>query len=97
MKKLQEKMKPGLSCELRVGAIARRADVVLNRDRYVAHEPAEIIRQPVQRHDDHVLEPARFHVDHSPIVGVRVAIRMTRRADGTGTADSGLFGNAVPA
>jgi hypothetical protein len=28
MKKLQEKMKPGLSCELRVGAIARRADVV---------------------------------------------------------------------
>src|SRR5258708_30100120 len=45
-----------------------RTSVVLDRDRHVAHEPAEIIGQRVQRRDDHLLEPVAFHPDHEPIV-----------------------------
>ena len=55
---------------------------MLNGDRHVAHQPAEIIRQPVQRHDDHFLEPARFNVDHPPIVGASVGIDANRGGHG---------------
>ena len=43
---------------------ARRASGVLDGDRHVAHQLAQIVGQPVQRRDDHLLEPLRLHLDH---------------------------------
>jgi circadian clock protein KaiC len=43
---------------------AGRASGVLDGDRHVAHQLAQIVGQPVQRRDDHLLEPLRLHLDH---------------------------------
>src|ERR1700750_653801 len=43
---------------------AGRTRVGLDDPRDVAHQPAEIFWQPVQRRDDHLLETARLDVDH---------------------------------
>src|SRR6185312_12891606 len=43
---------------------AGRTGVVLDDHRDVAHQPAEIFGQAVQRGDDHLLETARLDVDH---------------------------------
>ena len=47
---------------------AWRARVVLDGHRDVAHQPPEILGQPVQCRDDHFLKPAGFDVHHQPIV-----------------------------
>src|SRR5499426_92453 len=45
---------------------ARRARRVLDRDRHVAHQAAQLLRQAVERLPDHFLEPGRIHLDHEP-------------------------------
>ena len=47
---------------------AGRPRVVLDRHRYVAHQPAEFGRQPVQRLGDHLFETVGLDLDHQPIV-----------------------------
>jgi hypothetical protein len=60
---------------------AGRPRVVLDRHRYVAHQPAEFGRQPVQRLGDHLFETAGLDLDHQPIVhrGARPAASALRR------------------
>jgi len=52
---------------------------VLDRDGHVAHQPAQVIRQAIQRRDDHFLEPIGSTSITSPIVAHRVAVADVRR------------------
>src|SRR6478736_9291522 len=71
---------------------AGRTRVVLDDHRDVAHQPAEIFWQPVQRGDDHVLETARLDVDHQSqrraLLSCATRLAYGRRAAG-GVASSG--------